>query len=89
MMAFLNRIFAPSRPASSGSSAAKAAMSVSSDLIHRMQDASASNDPVRALMADVWAQRQNMPYITTLYESNEEMQAALSSRKPGNDNGKS
>lgn len=92
MMAFINRILGREQR-SSGSNAAEKALSVSDDLINRMRDASASKDPVRALLADIWAQRQNVPYIITMYESNREMKDATqysdSNRKPGNDNDKS
>jgi hypothetical protein len=53
------------------------AVAASDDLIRRMRDSSASGDPVRAVMADLWQQRHNVPYVTTVYEAVAEMSAAV------------
>lgn len=64
------------RATTSGSVMAQHAIAVSSDLIKQMQERSLSNDPARSLLADIWAQRHNVPYITTIFEANQEMKEA-------------
>lgn len=51
------------------------AMGETDDLIQRMRSYSGSNDAARAVMADVWAQRHNIPFITSTFETVEEMKA--------------
>ena len=74
-MRLLDRLFHPQR--SGGSDAAyRAAMGVSGDLIQRMRSHSDSNDAVRGIMADVWAQHRNIPFLTSVYETVQEMKVA-------------
>jgi hypothetical protein len=82
-----DRLFLHLRPAtaSSGSRAATEALKVSNDLIARMREYSASNDPARALLADIWAQRHNVPFMTTMYESAQEMNSPLLQKDKGNE----
>lgn len=75
-MSFLDRLLGRHQR-QEGSVLAKTAMAVSDDLIKHMQAASRSNDPARALLADIWAQHHNVPYMTTMYEANAEMMSAL------------
>jgi hypothetical protein len=49
------------------------AMAASDDLIAKMRERSASPDPMRSIMADIWSQNHNVPYMTTIYESVQEM----------------
>lgn len=54
------------------------AMSESDSLITKMRECSDDRkNPIRALMADIWAQNHNIPYIATVYESVQEMNAAV------------
>lgn len=53
----------------------KQAMKVSDELLERMRETSRSTDAARAIMADVWAQNHNVPFITTVFESVEEMKS--------------
>jgi hypothetical protein len=78
-MTLLERVFTKLRPsiASEGSDAAAHAMKVSSELLQRMREHSRSDDPARALMADIWSQRHNVPFITTVYEAAQEMNVPL------------
>ncbi len=85
-MTFLTRLFAPRPETTSGSAAAKEALAVSSDLIRQMQERSQSSDAVRALLADIWAQRHNVPYVTTVFEANREMKAATDNSDGNADN---
>mgnify|MGYP003386932472 CR=1 FL=1 len=48
------------------------AMAVSDDLLRKMHDYSRSNDAALAVMADVWAQNHNVPFMVTVYEAVEE-----------------
>ena len=79
MTTVLDRFLTKLRPTiySKGSNAAREAMKVSSELVQRMRHHSTSDDPARALMADIWSQRHNVPYITTMYESAQEMNVCL------------
>jgi hypothetical protein len=53
------------------------AMRVSGELLKRMGDASISTDAARALMADVWAQKRNIPFLTTVYEAVQEAKSGI------------
>ncbi len=76
-MTLIDRLFMKLRPAtaSAGSEAATKAMKISDDLVQRMREHSASDDPARALLADIWSQRYNVPFMTTMYESAQEMKS--------------
>lgn len=54
-----------------------AAMRESDDLLAKMKAAYESTDPVRQAMADIWAQRHNVPYQTAVVETVQEMNAPL------------
>mgnify|MGYP003385503432 CR=1 FL=1 len=73
MTSILGRIFGqrPSPPPlpSKADSAYARTMAFSDDLLRRMQDNSRSTDAARAIMADVWAQNRNIPFMTTVFES--------------------
>lgn len=49
------------------------AINESSDLLRRMREHSQSTDAARAIMADVWAQNHNIPFLTTVYETVQEL----------------
>lgn len=49
------------------------AINESSDLLRRMREHSQSTDAARAVMADVWAQNHNIPFMTTVYETVQEL----------------
>lgn len=53
------------------------ALRESDELLQKMRTAYQSNDPVRQAMADLWAQRHNVPYVTSVYETVQEMNAPL------------
>lgn len=60
-----------------GDAAYEAAMCASAELLERMREASGSNDPARAVMADIWAQNRNMPFLTAVVETVEEMKSSI------------
>lgn len=62
---------------SAGDNAYHRAMAVSGDVLAHMREASQSHDPARAVMADIWAQHHNVPFMTTIVETVEEMKAPL------------
>jgi hypothetical protein len=51
------------------------AMQASGDLIDHMREASNSTDAFRAMMADIWAQHQNITFMTMMYETVQEMKS--------------
>jgi hypothetical protein len=53
------------------------AIAESDSLIRFFREASQSPHPVRCLLRDIWLYRHNTPYMTTLYEANQEMIAPL------------
>ena len=53
------------------------AIAESESLINSLREASRSSHPVRDLVRDIWNHRRNTPYITTIYEANQEMLAPL------------
>lgn len=62
---------------SAGDVAYERAMSASDDVLSYMRDASQSHDPARAVMADIWAQHHNVPFMTAVVETVEEMKAPI------------
>lgn len=58
------------------------AMGETDDLIQRMRSYSGSNDAARAVMADVWAQRHNVPFLTSTFETVEEMKGPRAAALP-------
>lgn len=78
MRGMLARIFRSraAEPApSKGDVAYEAAMNESDELLKQMRNASSSSDAARAVMADVWAQNHNVPFLTTVYETVQEMKS--------------
>lgn len=53
------------------------AIEMSNDLIDKMRKNQDAKNPVTALMADIWMQRHNIPYMTTVYEAVQEVDAAV------------
>lgn len=79
MTSLLGRIFGRSdrRQISRGDAAYAQAMTVSGDLLARMQKYSHSKDAAHAVMADVWAQNRNIPFMTTVFEAVAEAKAPI------------
>lgn len=59
------------------------AMAESANLIAKMRECSDDRNPIRAIMADIWAQNHNVPYVATVYESVQEMNAAVAYKTAG------
>lgn len=57
------------------------------EVIELMRARAASKDPVRALMADIWLQRHNIPALTTIFEAAAEMKAATNQVPDGENDG--
>lgn len=55
------------------------AMSKSDELLTRMRE-SRSDDAAVAVMADIWAQRRNIPFLTTIVETTQELKAPIAQR---------
>jgi hypothetical protein len=75
-MSLLGRIFAPRRGATDV--AFKLAMVVSGDLIHRMRERPSSSEVARSVVADVWERHRNIPFMTSVYETVQEMKVVRS-----------
>lgn len=80
-MRLLRRIFGDQIP-SPGAMAYENAMRKSDDLLNKMEHASRSRDVFPAMLADIWLQRHNVPFMTTVYESVREMKAATTDQMP-------
>lgn len=78
MTSILGRLFGR-RPAPDDSYAR--AMIISGDLLTRMREASESTDAARAVMADVWAQNNNVPFLTTVYEAAQEAKSSIEQKR--------
>lgn len=66
------------------SAAYRDAMQVSNELIGDLRDGYKKNDVIRQLFSDIHEQRDNVPFVTTVYESVQEMKVAAQGRKnPG------
>lgn len=55
-----------------GDIAYEQAMRASADLLHRIREAGRESDAAREVMADVWSQSQNIPFMTTVYQAVQE-----------------
>lgn len=64
------------RRQSPGDVAFNKATRANTELISHMREASGSKDAVRALMADIWFQHHNIPYMTAVYQTAREMKIA-------------
>lgn len=82
MMRVIERIFG-SRLHDRGDAAYDEAMKVSGDLLRRMRETSGSTDAARALMADIWQQNHNVPFMTTVYESVQEAKSGAEQKPEG------
>lgn len=74
MMSWIKSLLGRREP-SGADSAFGHAMKMSGELIHDMREASTSNDVFRAMMADIWMQRQNVPFMVTVFEAVQEMKS--------------
>ena len=74
-MGWIDRILSPRRNGAA-THVYNQAMGESGDLIKRMREHSISTDAARAVMADIWAQHRNIPFMTSVYETVQEMKAA-------------
>jgi hypothetical protein len=74
MSGILSRLFG-AKPESRGDVAYREAMNISGDLLRHMGEASTSTDAARGLMADIWAQNNNIPFLTTVYEAVQEVKS--------------
>jgi hypothetical protein len=73
-MSIFGNLFA--RQQSPGDAAFNKAMRANTELISHMREASQSKDAVRGLLADIWAQHHNIPFMTTVYQAVQEMNSA-------------
>ena len=60
----------------------EAAMSSSSELIGRMRAINGPHDTVRALITDILAKGQNVPFVTSIFETVQELKSGTDQR-PG------
>jgi len=84
-ISWLRRLFGHREP-SHADSVFGTAMRESGELINNMREASNSTDVFRAMMADIWAQHRNVPFMTTVYESVQEMKSGTD-QQDGNNQG--
>lgn len=56
-------------------------MAESDDLIEHMRQASQSKDAVRSVMADIWQQHHNIPFMVSVFETVREMKAATTDQQ--------
>lgn len=64
-------------PRSAGDHAYEQAMAASDDVLNHMRRAPPSTVPARSVIADIWAQRRNVPFMATVIEAVEEMKSPL------------
>lgn len=88
MMRFLRHVLGNSGPAPS-TAAFRDAMETSDEAISRMREASQSKDVFRAVMANIWLQKHNIPFMVTVYEAVREMASATTDQQAGRQDGAS
>lgn len=81
LISWAKHLFSPRPNVAKGAVAFDKAMSTSGELIGRFKHASESPDPIRAMFADMWLERQNVPYVTTLFEAHKEMMQPVLQRR--------
>lgn len=79
---WINRHLFTAAPAR-GVVAYERAIGASNELIDKFEEASKSRDPIRAMFADMWLERHNVPYASTIYEAHQEMIAPLRQKPCG------
>lgn len=57
------------------------AMAASDDLLNRLHDQALVKHPLLELFANLWRHRNNVPVMTTMYESYQEMASPLPNGK--------
>lgn len=57
------------------------AVAATNDVMARMASSPRTTDAARAIMSDIWAQAHNVPFMTTLYETTQEMNAPLKQKR--------
>jgi hypothetical protein len=83
MTSILGRIFgghADTPPPNRGDMAYAAAMDESEDVLKMLRQSAQSTDAARAVMADIWAQNRNVPFLTTVTEAVQEMKSPIAQR---------
>jgi len=80
----LRNLFA-SRVPSAADRAYEHAKAESASLIAKMRACSEDTNPIRAIMADIWAQNHNVPYVTAVFETVQEMNAPVAYKVGGAD----
>lgn len=79
MTSILGRMFwrkpATPPPLMPGDVAYSKAMTETRELREKMRGCAESTDVARALMADIWFQNHNIPFLTTVYEGVQEMKS--------------
>lgn len=71
-MGFLTRLLSPQRCGDADIAYHKA-MGVSDDLLHCLRGRSDPNDAARSVISDVWSYHHNIPFLTSVYETVQEM----------------
>lgn len=80
LFSWIRRLLRPRPTVENGTVAFEKAMQTSGELIGRFEQASGAPDPIRAMFADMWLERHNVPYVTTLFEAHQEMLLPLRQR---------
>jgi hypothetical protein len=83
MTSILGKIFgkpAETPPPSRGDDAYAAVMEESEDVLKMLRQSAESTDAARAVMADIWAQNRNVPFLTTVTETVQEMKSPIAQR---------
>jgi hypothetical protein len=72
-MGFMSRLFTAPRRRDPSDIAYQKAMEISDDLITRMRDSTIAGDINRSLLTTLLAHRHNIPFLTSVYETVQEM----------------
>ncbi len=59
---------------------ANVAIRMADELTQSMRSYSSGNDPIKGLMADLWQHRNNVPFVTTVYEAIQEVKPPYEAR---------
>ncbi len=60
-----------------GDDAYARAMSTSADLIEKLRKLNGTTEVARQVMSDVWDHRQNVPFLTTVYQAVQEGKSGI------------
>lgn len=81
-MSFLSKLFHWRCHPTKGGDKYASAVRVSDDLLASMRKIEPSDETIRDILTNIWKNKHNMPYLTTVYETVAEMDVGAKRQPP-------